>query len=498
MTSKAIRITLFLLIIYRSQSPAQEMLGTALGNYAGINGLQLNPSSMHNYKTYFEVQLIATDIFFQNNYLFLSKKDYRFLSFFKGGFKIPSHVENYGTGERNFYWYSDRTGKNVFVNLRLNGPGVMLVRGKDAIALTTAVRAVISSHNFPFELATFSYLGLNYKPYQAINFHDRRPFSAQALLWGEVGLSYSRIVYERGFDKLSAGISIRRLMGVAGLYVNSLNLDYIVFDDSTASVKNMNMKGGISLPINYSNNELSTSPLIKGGGFGFDLGVTYVHLKRYHQNQYFNKLCAQSYEDYDYRLGIALIDIGAIQFKKNAISFGIDNRSSYWQNLNHYHYANINQLLDTVSFRSYGDKTSAYTGNKFMIWLPAALSIQLDYHYRANWYINGSLIYAFQFSGNTLARPSQIGITPRYETSWLEVNMPVSLYDWRLLRVGLSVRIYGFTVGTDKLGGYFSANDFTGLDFYCSIKFFLEKGKCRNSQKGCADKDYQTKSKSKR
>jgi hypothetical protein len=496
MTCKAIRFTIVLLIIARSYAGGQEMLGTAVGNYAGINGIQLNPSSMNNYRTYLEVQLVASDIFLQNNYLYLSKDEYRFSNFFKGGYQWPSHAENYGTGERTFYWYSDKQGKNAFLNIRLNGPGAMLVRGKDAIALTTSVRAVISAHNFPYDLATFSYIGLNYRPYQAIDFQHNRSFNAAALVWGEVGLSYSRIVYEQGFNKISAGISVRRLMGAAGLYVSSTNMNYIVFDDSTASVKNMNMKGGLSLPVNYSDNSFSSNPLIKGGGFGVDLGATYVHLKRYHEQLYFNKLCSQTYEDYDYRLGFALIDIGAIQFKTNAINYGIDNRSSYWQNLNHYHYVNVNQLLDTISFKSYGDNKSANKGNKFLIWLPAALSVQFDYHYRNNWYINGSLIYALQFSGNTLSRPSQISITPRYETRWLEVNMPVSLYDWRLLRFGFSLRIYGFTIGTDKIGGYFHFNDFTGLDFYFSIRFFLEKGKCRNrAEKGCADKDYRTTSK---
>lgn len=500
MTTKAIGFTFLLLIVIRSNSSGQEMLGTTLGNYSGINGIQLNPSSMHNNKTYLDIQLVAADFFFQNNYLYISKNDYKFTNFFKSGYQWPSHIEEYGTGERTFYWYSDKKDKDAFVNERINGPGVMLVRGKDAFAITTSQRIVVSAHNLPYDLATFAYLGLNYRPYQSVNFHDVRPFSGGALAWGEIGLSYSRVIYARAFDKISAGISVRRLWGAAGLYVSSRNLDYIVFDDSTVSVKNLGMKGGLSLPLDYNGNTgATTSPLIKGTGFGFDIGVTYTHLKHYHQTEYFNTLCAQPYEDYDYRLGIALINIGAIRFKSNAINYQIDNKSSYWQNLNHYHFVSINQLLDTISYKFYGDYTSAYAGDKFKVWLPAALSVQLDYHYMGNWYVNASLIYALKFSGNTLGRPSQLDITPRYETSWFEVNMPVSVYDWSLVRIGLSLRVYGFTIGTDKLGGYFHFNDFTGMDFYFSIKYFLEKGKCNNkAPKGCYDKDYQTKAKSKR
>jgi hypothetical protein len=81
-------------------------------------------------------------------------------------------------------------------------------------------------------------------------------------------------------------------------------------------------------------------------------------------------------------------------------------------------------------------------------------------------------------------RPAELSITPRYETRWLEVSLPVSLYDWYLPRVGLAIRVYGFTIGCDKLGGFFNFNDFTGMDVYFSIKYFLDKGLCRTKTNG--------------
>ena len=57
--------------------------------------------------------------------------------------------------------------------------------------------------------------------------------------------------------------------------------------------------------------------------------------------------------------------------------------------------------------------------------------------------------------------------------------MPLSLYNWQLVRLGLALRVYGITIGTDKLGGYFHFSDFTGLDFYLSFKVFFNKGNCR-------------------
>jgi hypothetical protein len=254
----------------------------------------------------------------------------------------------------------------------------------------------------------------------------------------------------------------------------------VVPNDSTIDVKNLHAEFGFSLPVDYGTNTALTSPLFKGGGFGVDVGVTYTRLKHYHQEQYFNTLCAQPYEDYLYRIGLALIDFGGIKFSDNASKMLIDNRPAYWENVTSMEFGTIHQFLDTLSYKFYGDTTSAWAGDHFTLWLPAALSAQFDYHIQKAWYVNASLIYGFPVTKAAMTRPAEFSITPRYETRWLEASMPVSFYNWQLARIGLALRIYGLTIGTDKIGGFFHLNDFTGLDFYMSLKLFFNKGNCRN------------------
>jgi len=252
-----------------------------------------------------------------------------------------------------------------------------------------------------------------------------------------------------------------------------------VLNDSTVNIKNLDAEMGLAMPINYNSNTANLNPLVKGGGFGFDFGITYQRLSRYHQDQYFNSLCAQQYEDYIYRIGVSLVDIGRIKFKNNSTKMIIDNKSSYWDNVTSMPFSTIGNFLDTVSYKFYGDKTSGYAGNSFNLWLPSALSVQFDYHLKKYWYVNATFIYGFPMAKGSIVRPAELSVTPRYETSLFEVSLPVSLYDWTLPRVGLSLRVYGITVGTDKLGGFFSYNNFTGLDFYFSMKLFFSKGNCR-------------------
>ena len=471
------------------------MLGTTLGNYAGINSVQLNPSAMLGSKQWLDIQLVGADISLQNNYLYLSKREFVFWDIFKAGFILPSHDEEYGTEVRNFYRYDNANRKNFLINLRINGPGAMVIWKDHAFGFQTAMRSVSTIRKMPIDLANFIYLGLNYKPQQNINYQTDKRISMAQMSWFEMGLSYAYKIYSRGFNRLDAGLSVRKLFGLTGLYVVVDHLDYMVLDDSTMQINNLDAAYGFSLPVDYNSNGAgsSTDPLIAGGGWGFDLGVTYTRLKRTHQKQYIDRLCEQQYEDYLYRIGLALIDIGGIRFKDRAQTYAIDNRSSYWENVTHLDFETINHMMDTISYKFYGDPDAAYRDDKFTLWLPTAFSVQFDYHYYQNWFVNASLVFPFQFSKVSVARPALLAITPRYESRWFDASIPISLYDWYQLRMGLALRFYMLTIGTEKIGHFLVGfSNFNGMDLYLSIKIPLEKGVCgKRVSKSCpAYEDY--------
>jgi hypothetical protein len=120
------------------------------------------------------------------------------------------------------------------------------------------------------------------------------------------------------------------------------------------------------------------------------------------------------------------------------------------------------------------------------------LSVQFDYRLTNKFYINSILVHPLVTSEASVVRPSQISLTPRFETDYFEVAMPVILYNYRYPRIGLSARFHKVVIGTDKLGAFFGVKDFTGMDFYVMVKLQFFKGNCRNFNKkfGCGNLEY--------
>ncbi len=310
---------------------------------------------------------------------------------------------------------------------------------------------------------------------------------------GEVGLTYAYSFRKYSMEDWSAGITLKRMFSLAGGYLEGRDANYIMVNDSTINIKNLDAGFGYSFPMNYDNNDVPDGgPWIKGGGFGFDIGVTFQNKLLSYQKRRPSKLCRQRYIDYSYRVGISLIDLGFVNFKSNAQAHEFRNVSEYWIGVDTLSYDNMNQLMRTLSDVFYSDPGASLAGNKFRVSLPTALSIQGDYKIYRNWYAGAALIYPVRMGKAYMRRPAQIALVPRYESPKFEAALPFSLYDWKNPRLGLSVRYHFLTIGTDELLGLMGIKNVTGFDFYVGVKINFRKGNCgRNSRNvPCENEEY--------
>jgi hypothetical protein len=191
------------------------------------------------------------------------------------------------------------------------------------------------------------------------------------------------------------------------------------------------------------------------------------------------KYCEYEHDDYIIKLGVSLLDLGKIKYNSNAQQNTYANVSANLGRVDTLGFGSVNELTKTFSATFYnGDSTASLVDNSFQLGLPTRFSLQADYQYFPNWYLNTTFVLPVKLFENQLRRPTQAIFSLRYETAKFEVNMPFSLYNFTKPRLGLFVRYYYFSIGTDKLSGLFSFSDFTGLDLYFSAKFYINKGRC--------------------
>ncbi len=471
----------------------QEHWGLTVGNYAGINGVSLNPASLVNFHQFFDVRLLSAGQTVENNHLYIGADEYRVTDLFSRSPVLPQYEETYPSGYTvklsGFLHEQSGKAKSLFEGTKVEGPGILLVNGNMGYGFSSSARMMVSVKDLPEDVANFAYIGLGYEPQHGIDY--RSPgFGGTGMAWNEYAFSLSRVFEDRHYRRFSAGITVKLLLGASGFYAHFENLDYQMIDRNTLDIHAMTTQVGIALPLDYERNAFpDPSGLFKGSGGAFDLGFAFLYKDGNYYRRRARRLCEQPYTTYLFRLGVSLLDIGFVRFRKNTMVHRYENITYLWNNISSYQYQNVNYLMNDLSGRFYGVPGKSYVGSSMTIYTPAAASLQLDYSFEYDLFLGAVWVHPLVFNHQTVRRPAQLALIPRYETPNVGIALPLSLYEYRYPRVGLSVRAYMLTIGTEKLGAFTGLFDFSGMDIYFSLKFSLDKGFCLESSKGfeCGD-----------
>ncbi len=492
---KYLRFSVVLLLLMGVKINAvksQEMLGLIQSNYGGSLSAISNPANINHSKLYFDINLFSGDIFFRNNFAYIPKDDATIWSII---FK-PEELPVYGNDNTNFTYYDNQELKFADINLRLQGPSAMFYYGRHGFGISTAFRFITFGSRMPWEVPVIGYESLKYDPLHSIYFKDY-DMDVASSSWFEAGLTYAYDIIKYDRTKLTAGITVKPLFGLTGVASSIRNADYIIMDDSTINFNNLDGDLAIALPVDYNDNSVPGGQVIQGNGVGFDIGVVYAKKKYDIKDHYRGRNCEKRYNPYVYKIGFSILDIGSLSFKKNAQEHSFDNVSANWSSIDTTGFTNVNEFMGNLSELFYGDREASYKGNRFKIGLPTAMSLQAVLYIKRNIYLNAFWLQPVKTSKYYLHRASVVAVTPRFETPWFEASLPVSVYDYRYMRIGLSLRFWFLTIGTERLGTYLGMADINGMDFYASLKLNFVKGackfkgpnKCLNYEFGISEKD---------
>jgi outer membrane protein OmpA-like peptidoglycan-associated protein len=462
----------FLLTIMPFLMQGQEMLGIRSSNYAGLQGLGINPSSMIYSRLKWDINIITVGVSLENDYLFIPRKK---LNFF-GINNLVNQIEKEG-----YLDDFDRTDNNLYFSTAVMGPSLMFpVTRKHSFALTSQFRAAISCNGLSPEGAKYAFEEFGFDPLHFINtkrLYDISGVEFNTMAWAEYGLSYATLLHETDKNAIKGGLTLKLLQGIGGGYVENVRGDFNVLNDEDMLFSPLSLNYGRT---NYNTfeNVGGLNDFMNGYGFAWDLGFTYEWRREpslYKMEMDGERLVDMEQNKYDVKLGISVIDIGSILYNRNANTFNLSADSAFYPNWDNDEFADNWDFDYSMSEIFYGDRLASLRSNHFRMKLPGAISIQADFRLNDIFFINTTVIQSLRNKDKGVDRPSIYSITPRYETRWLEVALPISFIDYeaKTLRTGLALYLGAFWIGSDKLGSLLGFSDVYGADIYASFKYSI-------------------------
>lgn len=435
----------------------QEQLGLRIDNYAGINSVLLNPANNLTSPFTWDFNLVSAGVFVENNYAYVARTN--LIALLKNTNNIvsaPDITSDNQPGPNDLVLdYFDNENKRFFsFSAQAMGPSLMInLNSGHTFGIFTNARAVSNSRDIPYQLGYYNF--------------ERTPldepitipqFNVAGMAWSEIGINYA-YQFATDYGTIGLGANLKFLQGYEGFYVaNESETTVSQLSGDTIALSAANFHFGLTDGNTDDSNDFNLNK--NGSGIGLDLGAIFT-IDGNEENTYF------------WKFGVSVIDIGKINFNNNVqrhlyqTTTTVNIPGNDYQNLANTADAYLQQLSEDIL----GDPTASNVGNTgFDIWLPSALSLQADYRVRSNVYVNATLVQRLPMGNIALQRDNIFAISPRFESRWLGVTMPVVLYNYQDFRVGTALRLAFLTIGSDHLGSILKKGNFTGTDFYVAVK----------------------------
>ncbi|MES2003242.1 MAG: hypothetical protein V4450_01880 [Bacteroidota bacterium] len=271
--------------------------------------------------------------------------------------------------------------------------------------------------------------------------------------WLEADLNYSQVLFENSNSKLSGGITLQIMKGMSGAFVKLNKISYLEGKTPTDTFYTFtNGSGAMGYSANYDQGSFKDFLKNSLSSFGLSLGVEYMTY-----NSEDNAASGNNNLNYDWKIGVSLMDLGANKFKPsiNSMQFydPVSTIPSGSIETKFTGAANISDLKDSI--KTLFNNTAAITDN-FSISNPTRLILNVDKNLGNNFYINGEMSMNFYSTSSfTKLRTRELNlltITPRWETIGLGAYLPMQYNTQGQLWVGAAIKAGPLVLGIHNLG----------------------------------------------
>lgn len=412
-----------------SQGNAQSYTSTYGSAYAGSTGIKNNPAASVNSAYKWDLTLFTVQAKVSTNSLFM-RNDSVFLTH---PFKNRFLHNNIDISLFNFLYKPNN--KHAFaINLRARSYNHIRTEP------LTASDSIYSIHDFLVQNRSTPYL-------EGFATHTG---------WLEADLNYSRVLHESYNSKLTGGITLQIMKGISGAFARVNKLSYLETKTSTDTIYNF-ITGGSAF--GYSSNydespsgTTSGSEFVKNSltGFGLSIGAEYL---LYGEN---NNSYQQNAINYQWKIGVALMDLGANKFKSGEFGGVYRNIDPSITDIDaDRKFANIESARDLRDSLATIFTTSENISNRFKIGNPTRLVINVDRSFGNNLYLNTDLsINLHGTSGfrRLLSREvNLLTVTPRWETLNWGFYLPIQYNSQNQFHIGAAFKAGPLVLGLHNL-----------------------------------------------
>jgi len=311
--------------------------------------------------------------------------------------------------------------------------------------------------------------------------------------WLELFGTYSRTLWDDNTSRLNAGVTLKAMRGISGAFAQ---LKSGAVGRTTSGLETVYVLKAGSARYGYSSNydrwkdEQSTGQNLKDflgasrPGAAIDLGVEYwiksQAVKTYSDED------NDDYYDYEWKIGVSLLDIG-----QNSFKFGTQSRSASSPRTDVSDFDLNAKFNNTASLADFNDSLATIVNNisglngTFKIWNPTRLVINVDRPLQDKFFLNANLSVnlARANTGKTLFAKEMnlLTLTPRWETRRLGVYMPVQVTSYGKFWIGGAFKAGPLLLGVHNWTTLFSKNKMQNGGLYLGLVI-------RPGKKGVSDK----------
>src|SRR5579863_2809476 len=453
-------VLLFGLILSLS-SQAQDYHAIEGSPYAGAIGAANNPASIVNAPYPWDVTLFSVQETNTTNGL-------RFADF--------SYLTH---GIIHYTWVDGRLTRYAAFNFNVHLFNVRLALGRNqAICFGVNIRGYGSVRTGPVDYND-TLRNMN----EFFNLNEGAQYNATGVSssWVEGFISYGKVLLDDAYGRLNGGITLKGMRGISGAFaqLDGGSVNRTITPGDPLTVYDLAAGSGryaYSSNYDYWKKGRSTIQNLEDflghtrPGAAVDLGAEYL-VKPQTVNVYGE---GDSYYDYDWKIGVSLLDIGYNQYRYGSQSRVIgDPITSVTDSALNVKFARISSLAGfNDSMSTIVNSFNAIPGG-FKVWNPARLVINIDRPLPDHFAVNTNL--TLNLGGSNKGRRfftkeiTLLSVTPRWEVRRLGAYLPVEVTTDGRLWVGGAFKAGPLLMGIDNWSNLFTKTKMGNGGIYLAL-----------------------------